>query len=70
MHANLKGKLWYLLDQVLSNEKSIQLFDIKKQNIVYLDTEEVQMCEKFNELGILIICIYMLPCNILYWQRA
>ncbi|RHS84118.1 hypothetical protein DW920_14170 [Clostridium sp. AM42-36] len=51
MHANLKGKLWYLLDQVLSNEKSIQLFDIKKQNIVYLDTEEVQMCEKFNELG-------------------
>ena len=51
MHANLKGKLWYLLDQVLSNEKSIQLFDIKKQNIVYLDTEEFQMCEKFNELG-------------------
>lgn len=55
MHANLKGKLWFLLDQVLSNEKSIQLFDIKKENIVYLDTEEVQMCEKFNELGNVLI---------------
>lgn len=31
MHANLKGKLWYLLDQVLSNEKSIQLFKRKTQ---------------------------------------
>lgn len=51
MHANLKGKLWYLLDQVLATEKTIELFDIKKENIVYLDTEEVQMCKKFNELG-------------------
>lgn len=51
MHANLKGKLWYLLDQVLATENTIELFDIKKENIVYLDTEEVHMCEKFNELG-------------------
>lgn len=51
MHANLKGKLWFLLDQVLATEKTIELFDIKKENIVYLDTEEVQMCKKFNELG-------------------
>lgn len=33
MHANLKGKLWFLLDQVLSNEKSIQLFDIKRKTL-------------------------------------
>ena len=51
MHANLKGKLWYLLDQVLATENTIELFDIQKENIVYLDTEEVHMCEKFNELG-------------------
>lgn len=51
MHANLKGKLWYLLDQVLATEKTIELFDIKRENIVYLDIEEVQMCKKFNELG-------------------
>lgn len=51
MHANLKGKLWYLLDQVLATEKTIELFDIKKENIVNLDIEEVQMCKKFNELG-------------------
>lgn len=51
MHANLKGKLWYLLDQVLATEKTIELFDIKRENIVYLDKEEVQMCKKFNELG-------------------
>lgn len=55
MHANLKGKLWYLLDQVLADEKLIQLFDIKKENIVYLDKEEVQMCKKFNELGNILI---------------
>lgn len=51
MHVNLKGKLWYLLDQVLATEKTIELFDIKRENIVYLDIEEVQMCKKFNELG-------------------
>lgn len=51
MHADLKGKLWYLLDQVLATEKTIELFDIKKENIVNLDIEEVQMCKKFNELG-------------------
>ena len=47
----MKGKLWYLLDQVLATEKTIELFDIKKENIVNLDIEEVQMCKKFNELG-------------------
>ena len=40
-----------MLDQVLATENTIELFDIKKENIVYLDTEEVHMCEKFNELG-------------------
>ena len=51
MHADLKGKLWFLLDQVLADEKSIQLFGTKEMSNVNMDLEEMRMCKKFNELG-------------------
>ena len=51
MHADLKGKLWFLLDQVLADEKSIQLFGTKEMSNVNMELEEMRICKKFNELG-------------------
>lgn len=55
MHGDMKGKLWFLLDQVLADEKSIQIFDTKGMSNVNMDIEEIRMCEQFNELGNVLI---------------
>lgn len=55
MHGDMKGKLWLLLDQVLADEKSIQIFDTKGMSNVNMDIEEIRMCEQFNELGNVLI---------------
>lgn len=56
MHSDVKGKLWYLLEKILTQKNTIQLCDKTGMHIVGgVDRGEMLVCKKFNELGNILI---------------
>lgn len=56
MHLDVKGKLWYLLEKILTQKNTIQLCDKTGIHIAGgIDRGEMLVCKKFNELGNILI---------------
>ena len=56
MCADLKGKLWYLLDQVLARERTIQIYyGITVNYVKEIDSWEVLICKRFNQIANILI---------------
>lgn len=56
MHSDVKGKLWYLLEKILTQKNTIQLCDKTGIHIAGgVDRGEMLVCKKFNELGNILI---------------
>ena len=56
MHSDVKGKLWNLLEKILTQKNTIQLCDKTGMHIVGgVDRGEMLVCKKFNELGNILI---------------
>lgn len=56
MHSDVKGKLWYLLEKILTQKNTIQLCDKTGIHIAGgVDRGEMLACKKFNELGNILI---------------
>jgi len=56
MCADLKGKLWYLLDQVLARGRTIQIYyGITVNYVKEIDSWEVLICKRFNQIANILI---------------